>query len=98
MAGSQFAQAVGQVMLASLMSQVQNPDSGLMILAQGFAQHPVERGQAGAGGHQPERALLPVGIVVQGTAAQLAQTQGLARLKMPGGVAKGPTQPTVQME
>ena len=51
-----------------------------VTLAQGLAQDAPERRQPRAGGQEPERSRLPIGVVMQGATAQLAETQRIANL------------------
>ena len=54
-------------------------DRAGVSLAQGFAQDRPQRRQAGAGGQQPQRTLLPFRFIAQRAALQAAQAQGIAR-------------------
>ena len=80
MARGQLPQGLGQIMAISIMGQVNHANGALVILAQRLTQHAPQRAHSSAGCQQPQRPGLPVRIVVQRAAAQLAQAQWIAGL------------------
>ena len=69
-----------------------------MLLAQSLAQNPPERRQAGASCQQPERAAMPVRIIVQGAPSQLPKTQPVSRLEQARRIAERARLAAIQME
>ncbi|MNU03627.1 hypothetical protein D3C72_2477220 [compost metagenome] len=71
-------------MLVGIMGQVDDPNGAPMILAQGFSQDAEQRSQPGAGRHQPQRSVVPVRVVMQGSATQFAETDRVADVQLTG--------------
>ncbi|KPX00601.1 hypothetical protein ALO79_200291 [Pseudomonas syringae pv. castaneae] len=61
-----------------------------MLLAQGFAQDAEQRTQPGTGGQQPQRPVVPGGIVMQRTAAQFTQADRVPHIQGSSPVDKLP--------
>ncbi|MNP00545.1 hypothetical protein D3C76_923370 [compost metagenome] len=59
-----------------------------MILAQGFSQDAEQRSQPGAGRHQPQRSVVPVRVVMQGSATQFAETDRVTNLQLTRGITE----------
>lgn len=70
-------------MFSLVAGHMYQPYRALMILAQGLAQYAVQRPQAGAGRQQPQRLLLPVRVITQCPATQLAQAHHVTGLELP---------------
>src|SRR5690606_13712867 len=85
----QLGQRLGQVMAVSITRQVVEHHRPAMSGTQRLTQHSPERRQAAAAGQQVEWLLLPLPVIVQRTAAQLADAQAVTDLPLAQPVGEG---------
>ncbi|MNZ86609.1 hypothetical protein D3C78_1054310 [compost metagenome] len=87
-----------EIMPGRIMGQVDQADGAMVLVTQRLPQHAPERRQAGAGGHQQQRTVLPFQVVAQGAAAQFAEAHLVAYLQAAGKVAEGAGLATIEVE